>query len=257
MIKQTLAGLKILVTRPRDQTLHLVKGIEEAGGIPVLHPLLEITPVPDERVLKEQLLRLPLAKLAIFISPNAVRYGMAAVVATPGKLPESLQIATVGKGSAHALRELGVNNVIVPDHGFDSESLLAKLTQVEGWQIVIFRGNGGRELLGNELKKRGARVEYLTCYHRSHPQWDIRELLNVDLITVTSCESLEYLWQMLTSFALNYHEQGLKMKQIPLFVPHARIAELAREQGWRCIYQTGIGDEGLLTGLKAAYREEI
>ncbi len=246
MAKQILSGLKILVTRPRDQAVQLAQKIAQAGGIPLLHPLLEIMPVEHSAPLREQISRLQAVDLVIFISPNAVQYGMAAIAASG--LPAGLKIATIGPGSAKALHALGINQVIVPLEKFDSEGLLLmpQLQQIAGWRVMIFRGDGGRELLGDVLKDRGAVVEYVTCYHRSMRQWDAGELLNADLLTVTSSEALGYLQQMTdeqTALAV--------MHAKPLFVPHMRIAGLARQQGWLQIFLTEGGDEGLLSGLMA------
>lgn len=242
MAKTPLAGLKILVTRPRDQATELARAIERSGGIPLLHPLLEIAPVQDVQVLKEQISHLELADLAIFISPSAVQYGMAAI-RERGRLPE--KVAAVGSGSAKALRELGVNEVIVPDVRFDSEGLLAhpELQAIDGWRVMIFRGDGGRELLGDMLTARGATIEYVTCYLRSKPQLPVSSLLDADVITVTSSEALSHLSQMLDVQGQN------KLRNTPLFVPHPRIAELARSQGWGDVHLTGAGDEGLLSAL--------
>jgi uroporphyrinogen-III synthase len=242
-----LAGLKIVVTRPRDQAVQLAQSIAQAGGVPLLFPLLDIAEVQDTRELHEQISRLAQFDLAIFISPNAVNYGIAAIRAI-GNIPLKLKIATVGQGSAKALRELSIPNVIAPTERFDSEGLLAlpELQDVTGWQVMIFRGDGGRELLGDTLKARGATVEYAACYQRSKPQQDAGVLLAAapDAISVTSSEALSYLWQMLDSKA----QQALR--RTPLFVPHARIAELASQQGWQQVQLTGSGDDGLLTALK-------
>lgn len=243
MAKLPLAGRKILVTRPRDQAMQLAQHVEREGGIPLLFPLLEIAPVQDFSVLQEQISRLSQVDLAIFISPNAVQYGMAAIRAA-GELPAELSIATVGQGSANALRERGVADVIVPDGQFDSEGLLARaeLQDIAGYRVMIFRGDGGRELLGDTLKARGAEVEYVTCYHRSKPQQSAGELLAMqpDAITVTSSEALSHLSQM---------PDGAPLRDIPLFVLHPRIAELARAQGWTQVHLTTAGDDGLLSGL--------
>src|SRR5512146_2941267 len=119
-----LAGLNIVITRPREQAAGLAQRIEQLGGRALLLPLLEIEAVSDDRALREQLSRLNQADLAIFISPNAVQYGMAAVLAS-GALPPSLKFAAIGQSSAKALRELGVGRVIAPSTRFDSEGLLA------------------------------------------------------------------------------------------------------------------------------------
>ena len=147
------------------------------------------------------------------------------------------------------MRDLGVVDVLVPALRYDSEGLLELLQHVAGWRVMIFRGDGGRELLGDTLKARGATVEYATCYRRSKPDFDVGELLSAhpDAITVTSSEALEYLWQIAQT----------QLFEVPLFVPHARIAELARKQGWLQVYLTGAGDKGLLSGLQEWAKSRI
>ena len=248
-----LAGLKIAVTRPRDQAALLVRRIEQEGGVPLLFPLLDITAVQNTRVLHEQISRLAQFDLAIFISPNAVRYGMGEI-RSAGALPKNPKIATIGQGSAKALRELGVANVMVPVERFDSEGLLAlpELQKVAGWKVIIFRGDGGRELLGDTLKSRGATVEYAACYHRSKSQQDIATLLDAapDILTITSSEALDHLWKILDDTQRN------RACNIPLFVPHERIAKLAQQLGWQQVQLTGAGDDGLLSALMAWARQK-
>ncbi|MDD5181053.1 MAG: uroporphyrinogen-III synthase, partial [Gallionellaceae bacterium] len=252
-----LAGLNIVVTRPREQAAQLAQCIAQAGGKAILFPLLEISPVADPQPLRALIARLHEFDLAIFISPNAVRYGMEAIRAanvtlTPSPSPGgrgALKIATVGQGSALALRELGVKEVIAPQDRFDSEALLAlpELQQVAGWRVVIFRGDGGRELLGDTLKARGAMVEYAACYRRTQPQQDVSTLLAAvpHAITVTSSEALRHLWDMLDE------PNRVLLSSVPLFVPHTRIAGAAHELGWRDVVTTAGGDDGLLAGLIA------
>jgi len=243
-----LAGLNIVVTRPREQAAQMVQRIEQAGGKAILFPLLEISPAADPQPLRALVSRLHEFNLAIFISPNAVRYGMEAIRAA-GSLPAKLKIATVGQGSAKALRDLGVQEIIAPQDRFDSEALLAlpELQQVAGWRVAIFRGDGGRELLGDTLKARGATVEYVACYRRARPQQDAGALLAAEphAITVTSSEALGYLWEMLDE------SSRARFAAVPLFVPHARIAEAAQRLGWREVVRTAGGDDGLLSSLIA------
>lgn len=243
-----LAGLNIVVTRPREQAASLANGIEKLGGVCIQFPLLEITPLPDDRPLRAVLARLPEFQLAIFISPNAVRYGMAAI-RSAGGLPDSLQAATVGLSSAKALHDYGVEKVIAPQQQFDSEGLLAlpELRQVNGQRVVIFRGDSGRELLGDTLKARGADVEYVTCYQRSKAQHDVNALLaaSPDAVTVSSSEALHHLWEMLNATGRE------RLAAIPLFVSHERIAAAARELGWQHIITASAGDEGMLSDLTA------
>jgi len=245
MADSPLKGLNIVVTRPREQAVGLTQSITKLGGNPILFPLLEIAPAADASELNALKQRLSTYDLLIFISPNAVKYGMSAL----GTLPSAVRVATVGQSSAQALRDLGITNVIAPTERFDSEALLAlsALQSVAGWKVAILRGNGGRELLGDTLKARGARVDYVTCYERSKPELDADSLLKVGphALNVTSSEALGNLWQSLTE------TDRARFASMPLFVPHARIAELARQQGWKNIVQTEAGDDGLLAALVA------
>jgi uroporphyrinogen-III synthase len=249
-----LGGRRILVTRPSHQANGLAESIFAAGGEPVLFPLLEITPVADPAALYAQVAQLADYQLAIFISPNAVEQGVA-VMRAVGLLPVGrdssrlvglkpklrCKIATVGQGSAQALRALGFDHILVPREHFDSEGLLAlpELQDVAGWRVMIFRGDGGRALLGDTLSARGAIVDYASCYQRSTPLPAAIDWHSLDAITITSSEALTYLRQLITEAQLS----------IPLFVPHPRIAALAQQQGWQHIYPTDSGDIGLLSGL--------
>lgn len=244
-MRATLQGLPVLVTRPIDQAEGFAQVIRAAGGSPKVFPLLDITAVADTRTLYGQLAQLCDYDLVIFISPNAVSYGMAAIAAAGAVL--AAQVATMGAGSARALREAGVNDVIVPTERSDSEGLLAMpaLAQLSGKRVMILRGDGGRELLADTLKARGATVDYVTCYQRSKTNKKLDDLkqLHPEVLTVTSSEALGHLREMMGRDAA--------LLTMPLFVPHSRIAELAAQLGWREVILTDAGDAGLLVSLLA------
>lgn len=246
-----LTGISILVTRPVHQAHHLAAGIQALGGNPILFPVLEISDVKDLQPLMELIDRLDAFDLAIFVSPNAVNKAMPLINAR-WKLPLSLEIATVGKGSAEALQHFGINRIIVPTNRFDSEALLdnVELQHMKEKRVVIFRGNEGRRLLGDTLTKRGAIVEYAACYHRGKPDVDPTPLLNawknnaVNAITITSSEGLHNLFDIIGELG----QQLLKVT--PLFTSHQRIAQTAKELGLTRVVTTAPGDKGLLLGLQ-------
>lgn len=247
-----LAGLGILVTRPAHQSEHLAHLIREAGGNPILFPALEIVDMPDLQPLNALIDRLEQFDLAIFISPNAVNKAMNLIRARRN-LPSNLKIAAIGKGSAKVLAQYGVKDVITPQQRFDSEALLEmpELQTVAGKRIVIFRGDGGRELLGDELDRRGARHEYAECYRRQKPEADNGKLLylwarnELHAITVTSSEVLHNLFDLVGKLGQQW------LKKTPVFVPHERIAEAAREMGLQQVVVTEAGDEAMVAGLVA------
>lgn len=243
---EPLAGLNIVLTRPLQQAEQLAQKIRGLGGVCILFPLLEITPLQNDQPLRELVARLHEFQLAIFISPNAVHYGMQAISQAHG-IPATLQVASIGLSSAQALREYGVSQVLTPQHRYDSESLLElpELQQVQGKNIVIFRGDSGRELLGDTLKLRGASVVYANCYQRGKTRCNIEDLwaAKPDAITLTSSEALNNL------FELSNPAHRSRLNQISLFVTHERIAAAAQKIGWHPIICGDGGDDGLISAL--------
>jgi uroporphyrinogen-III synthase len=254
--RHPLAGRHIVVTRPAAQGEGLSQSIAAAGGIPVPFPVLSISEIGDKRPLVEIANRLDRVDLAVFVSPNAVEHALAVILALRC-WPSGLPVATMGESSQRALARHGLSNVIAPQSRQDSEALLAMpaLSEpaVRGKRVVIFRGDGGRELLGRTLADRGASVEYVTCYHRARPSLDPDELLclwaegRLDAITVTSSEGLRNLAEMVGA------EGRDRLRRTRLFVPHERIAEQARALGLERVFLTAPGDAGLLAGLMAHF----
>jgi uroporphyrinogen-III synthase len=249
-----LAGKTIVVTRPRAQAAPLAEAIAAAGGQALLFPLLEILPAPDATELQQAASRLGDYALAVFISPNAVEHAVPAILAA-GSWPAALQPAAVGPGTVKALAERGVAGCLVPRERFDSEALLElpelAAAQLKGKRVAIFRGDGGRELLADTLRQRGALVDCITCYRRTGPAAGDGELLaawranRLDGLTVSSSEGLRHLFDLLD-------DEGRRFLQnTPLFVPHARIAENARALGLRKIILTEAADAGIIAGLGA------
>ncbi|HWR75657.1 MAG TPA: uroporphyrinogen-III synthase, partial [Thiobacillus sp.] len=158
-----LAGRTVLVTRPAHQAVALTQAIRAAGGTAFEFPALDIEAVPLE-ALAMPLVRLAEADMAIFTSPNAAQFGMAAIRAG-GALSGAIQVLAIGPGTARALQAQGVSGIVTPD-GQDSEALLAlpQLAEVAGKRVVIVRGVGGRALLADALCARGAQVDFMECY---------------------------------------------------------------------------------------------
>jgi uroporphyrinogen-III synthase len=247
---QSLAGRGIVVTRPAHQAAYLSALIRKAGGRPILFPVIVIADIEDASSLLALIDRLDEFDRAIFISPNAVYKAMTLIKARR-TLPPRLAYAAVGRASVQELNKFGVTNVAAPAR-FDSEALLAlpEFADVAGRRVIIFRGAGGRELLGDALAARGALVDYAECYRRERPRTDPAPLLDawerneLHAIAVTSSEGLR-------NFCALIGVRGRPwLERTPLFVPHPRIAETAHELNLAAVVQTGQGDDGLLAGLQ-------
>jgi uroporphyrinogen-III synthase len=249
-----LSGRGILITRPAHQAGPLAALIHAEGGRPVIFPALEILEPENPQPLLDAIEGLDRYDLAIFISPNAVSRVMERM-AGRRNWPAGLRVAAIGKGGVRELERHGIRDVIAPQRSFDSERLLEmpQLKAVSGQRVLILRGDGGRELLGDTLAARGAEVDYVACYRRARPQTDPAPLLQawandgIHAMVVTSSEGLRNLFAMLG-------KPGESLLQhTPLLVPHPRIAAVARELGCHEVIETAPGDDGLIAGLRQQF----
>ena len=249
-----LAGKTIVVTRPQAQAAPLAEAIVAVGGNPLLFPLLEIFPAADPAPLQALAGRLADYDFAVFVSPNAVEHALPVLLATAA-WPETLRPVGVGPGTASALAAHGVAGCLLPQGRYDSEALLElpefSADRIAGRRVLILRGDGGRELLADTLRARGARVDCVACYRRSGPPGDVALLLDawragrLQAFAVSSSEALRHLLALLDDEGRGH------LAATPLFVPHARIAAGARALGLDKIILTGPADAGLLAGLVA------
>ena len=254
---KALASKRIVVTRPAHQAEHLAALIRAEGGAVLLFPVIEIVDIADPRPLLALLDRLDAFEWAIFVSPNAVMTALSLIKARRA-LPPALRFAAVGRGSVRELNNFGVTGVIAPAR-FDSEALLEmpEMKNVAGKRVVIFRGDGGRDTLGDTLAARGAVVDYAECYRRARPRSDATPLIDawardkLHAITVTSSEGLRNLGELVGARGREW------LRKTPIFVPHARIAATARELDLAGVVLTGQGDEGLLEGLQRWFAARV
>ena len=245
---KALAGCGIAITRPQQQAQALAELVRQAGGEPLLFPLLEIVAIEDYTAFDAIVKQLDSFDWAIFISSNAVQHGMARLLSQRA-LPANLKWAAIGPMTAKELQGYDVDQVLTPAERFDSESLLKlpEMRQIKGQRFVVFRGEGGRDVLATHLIKRGAQVVFAESYRRITPALDMPQLqalwqnAQMHAMVVTSSEALRYL--------LAYVADNDWLIAVPLFVNHARIAEAAAEAGFQAIVAENLGDKGMLEAL--------
>lgn len=242
-----LQDVKVLVTRPQQRAAGLCRMIEQAGGSALQFAAIEITEPADFQSREYARDHLAECEFAIFISPTAVEKTFEYLTA----LPAGIRISAIGSRTTKALETMGLNVDIVPD-GHDSESLLEhpqlQAGQVSGKKIVIFRGEGGRELLGDTLQSRGAEVFYADMYRRSLPTStsQLSQLLaETDIVAVSSNQGLQNLYDLATDKnSLTRHA---------LVVPGERGFALAKTLGFSNIFMAeNATDEACMYALEYA-----
>ena len=224
----------ILVTRPVRQAEKLACLIEQQGWFAVRFPTLEIKALKSSKY-EQQFALLSNYQWLIFISANAVNF---AIKANNGKIDcfKQVSLVAIGKATEKALLSAGLEVDLLPDKSH-SEGLLAmpEMADMTGKSCLIIRGESGRELLADNLKMRGATVEYLSVYQRCLPKIDVGNLSHLlqinqlNVITITSGEALNNLFIMLKP---SLHPILLT---IPLVVISERIKQLALTIGFKNI----------------------
>ena len=255
-----LARCRVLLTRPADQAHSLAAVIREQGGQACSLPLLAIVPVQtaeDTQRVRTQVMALDQYEIAIFISTNAATLGLEWIENFWPQLPLGLQACAVGPGTAAVLRQLPWP-VHCATTGVTSEDLLALpvLQQVQGKRIALFRGKGGRELLAETLRERGARVDYVELYTREvppHAPQQVRQLLQeqaINCVVLTSQQIFDSFHVLLQrAGALDVPQDSapsplLGLQQtLTLIVPSARVEEIARRACYPHVLNAGGADD--------------
>lgn len=248
-----LDGLGVLVTRPEPEATRLAHRLTGLGARVFLLPAIELKARADRAAQRAALGPLDRFHWIVFVSANAVRFGV-------GLLGERrmLRLATVGPATSAALNHAGFRVDLVPAGRFDSEGLLAtpEFTHVAGQRILIVRGTGGRELLADELRARGAEVSYIEVYERRPAQLPPGVIAaveaewtagSIDVVTATSVELLRALVELLGP------EGRRLLERSALLAGGSRIAVQAREAGLAgpLIIAAAPDDDSLVTALLA------
>lgn len=239
--EKALAGLHVLLTRPEHDGEQWRAALEHAGASVAHIPTLAIEPIAVPTDLHQQLRA---ASIGFFVSGNAVRAldrALSAETETDSVVfKQGIRWFAVGE-KTEALAQahgFGIENVAASD----SESLLsdARLQSMDNTHCVIVRGQGGRELLAQVLRSRGATVNYCELYRRDGA-WQNQARLASCLsntgsrpivVTASSVDALNY------SFLLA-EKANMKpnLQQLPFLVPGERVADAARALGVRRLIQ--------------------
>jgi uroporphyrinogen-III synthase len=258
-VSATLNNKRILVTRPRHQADQLCKMISDLNGEAVLFPVIDIKAVLDSENLSDRFANINEYDLIIFVSRNAVNVVFDHYLSS-SDVSNQQQWLAIGSATGSALSEKGLNNVLTSDHA-DSESLLElpelDSESINNKKVLIVRGVGGRELLAENLTKRGALVEYAEVYQRCLPEYEIQQCHEIwqnkhlDAVIVSSNEGLENLLK------LTQQQDREQLLKIPLVVMSERNATFAKQKGFISEVKTvkTKNDEGLLSALLELFGE--
>ncbi len=263
---RALQGVGVLVTRPELQAAPLCDLLEAQGATAIRFAALSIRPVADAGAKMSRSDPLETFDVIVFTSANAVRFSAPwlgpplrdfalgdSALRDPAQRDATLHdaaapdaalrshghapiLAALGPATARALRQAGFPTAIVPVEGFDSEGLLLRpeLRDIAGRRVLIVKGIGGREVLQEELARRGARVIAAAVYTRERTVHTPESLATLqasfaaDAIQVITATSVEVAANLLESATPALRRE---FDRVHWLVPSARVAAALRDKG--------------------------
>ncbi len=237
---------KVLLTRSAADNARLAVRLGACGIETISVPLLDIEAVEESAAQRNLMLELDRYHAVMVVSPVAARLGLERLDRYWPQAPVGIEWMAVGGTSAAVLEEYGLG-VHTPRSGQDSEALLklpiwADLLQKTDLRVLVWRGNGGRELLADRVREAGGRVDYLELYRRTAPQ-DLPDALRgaqqqgVQGVVITSGQALAH-WHEAAGSSWSQQSRWR------CWVPSQRLADQARSLGCDDIIVCNGADDG-------------
>jgi uroporphyrinogen III methyltransferase/synthase len=181
-----LAGKTIVITRAASQSADLRHRLEDLGARVIECPTIQIVPPKSWKPVDDAIRRIQTYQWLLFTSANAVEQFMDRM----GRRRPSIPIAVVGPSTAAKLEEWGLKASLAPAE-FRAEGLLEAFPEnLVGTRILFPRAEIARELLPEELRRRGATVDVVAVYQTvkafAGNIGEILETERVDCIIFTS-----------------------------------------------------------------------
>ncbi len=236
------APRSLLFTRPQGQGEDLIDALEAANWHCVRLPLLQICAItPNQthafQAIKSSIMNLDLYDVVITVSGNASTQAVQWIDQYWPQMPVGLNWLAVGPSSALPFKELGIDMETPTANHSEGLLDLPALHDMTGKKVLILRGMGGRELLADTLKARGAKVEYCQLYERQalcFAPGEIATLLSSKQIHYALITSGEMAQQLAEQLKNNVH-----LLKLHLIVPSIRIQKIANSLGFAQVHVCG------------------
>jgi uroporphyrinogen III methyltransferase/synthase len=195
-----LFGVRVLVTRPREQAGELVEQLAALGAITIEAPLIRILPPSDVAPLRRAAERAADFDWIVFTSANAVESFMRTLLSVRRDVRALAgpQLAAVGTSTADRLASYGIKVDLIPSE-FHGEGLAAALTaqgSLSGQRVLLPHADIAREVVAEQLRAAGADVTEVVAYRtvvdeslRDAEGTDVYRMLlehQIDAVTFTS-----------------------------------------------------------------------
>lgn len=235
----------VLVTRPDNEGRVLANKLTQLGVKSYCQPLFDYHSNQCQKELSK-ILKNTHQPSIIFISVAAVKFANNII---PINEWPCKNVLAVGAATAKALDAIGIECKSPKQHNSEGLLSLPELQHVNNKDIVIVRGDGGREFLAETLQSKGAKTHYFEAYQRIWRQLSPNiaqhwRRNNVNCIVITSNALLKSIVQLVT--ASDEYWQNICV----WVVASERIAQQAREFGLaNVINANGANDDAITKAI--------
>lgn len=191
-----LDGVRVVVTRSREQSSSLIAALEREGATAVAVPVIEIIDPPDGgAALRDGLAGLVAGDWLVVSSPNGATRVGAALEGRP--LAHGVAVAAIGPGTKARAEAVGIEVDLVPETSI-AEGLLEALPDpgAEGATVLLARAEQARAVLPDGLRQRGWRVLDVAAYRTvavTVPVDDMVACRHADVAAFTSASTVRHL----------------------------------------------------------------
>ncbi len=199
--KRPLFGRRIAVTRTRKQAGVLVDRLRELGADAYELPTIRIEPPKNRKQFLELVGDAHTYDWLVFTSPNGADAFFEAFysVYKDARSIGGVRIAAIGPATAERIRHYRFEVDLQPEKYVAEEVVkaFAEQTTVENLKILLARAENAREVLADELTKRGAIVDEAVAYRTVSETADVSGGIarfreeGADIVTFTSSSTVE------------------------------------------------------------------
>jgi uroporphyrinogen III methyltransferase/synthase len=197
---RALFGMRVLVTRPREQAAELVDHLTALGAMPVEAPLIRVMPPADSAPLERAVEQAGKFDWIVFTSANAVDAFLRVLLGRRRDIRAlgAARLCAVGTATAAKLAAYGIHVDLIPEE-FHAEALVTALKAqgaIAGARVLLPHADIAREVVADGLRDAGAHVTEVVAYRtvvdetlRDAEGTDIYRMLldhRIDAVTFTS-----------------------------------------------------------------------
>lgn len=232
MISAVLQGARILVCRPEPAASELVQVLESVGAVTYTFSTIAIKPIALTAENQQKIYDLDQYKKVLVVSQHAAKLGLQQIEMRWPQFPVQQKWFGIGRKSTDILLDAGLD-VHPASHEWTSETLLnlTPLRNVQGERILVLKGEGGRSVLEQGLRDRGALIDTLSLYTRALPAYskdsvsEVCDVFNANCMIALSAETLDNFKSLVSTNAS-------VLSNVLLIVSSERVAEHANSIGF-------------------------